>query len=273
MTGAASAALAAVVRRSRPGRIDADGVDVHFHPDALTLGGTPILDSIASARRWSSQFETGTSNGGLTACPGGDRWRWESALFGGAYDGATAAERPLYGGLRRSDDPRGSAPRFGSAHLRLSRAVLDRTTLCFPDSVFEPDAVGTAWEAGAVIDAVAAVVLEDPLDRYIEAHIHGGLELDAVESIVFDPRFGGTEVESAARALGRPITWHPGYVLQVDGLRAHDGYHGLEAVRAAERIALDGLLTPAVLGEALRRGDIASDVAKHVWHLIARFAR
>ncbi|WP_425584256.1 hypothetical protein [Streptosporangium album] len=28
-----------------------------------------------------SQFVTGTGNGGLTAHPGGDRWRWESRIF------------------------------------------------------------------------------------------------------------------------------------------------------------------------------------------------
>jgi hypothetical protein len=33
-----------------------------------------------------SQFETRVSNGGLTAYPGGDRWRWESRIFGAAYD-------------------------------------------------------------------------------------------------------------------------------------------------------------------------------------------
>src|SRR5689334_3856006 len=35
--------------------------------------------------------ETGTSNGGLTAYPGGGRWRWESRMSGGAYDDAPAA--------------------------------------------------------------------------------------------------------------------------------------------------------------------------------------
>jgi hypothetical protein len=50
-------------------------VTLHFHPDRL-VGGAPILERMARVYR--SQFETGVSNGGLTACPGGDRWRWES---------------------------------------------------------------------------------------------------------------------------------------------------------------------------------------------------
>ena len=46
-------------------------VTLQFHPDRL-YGGTPILQALASAGVYRSQFETGTSNGGLTAHPGGD---------------------------------------------------------------------------------------------------------------------------------------------------------------------------------------------------------
>jgi hypothetical protein len=60
-------------------------VTLHFHPDRL-VGGVPILRRMADDGVYRSQFETGTSNGGLTAFPGGDRWRWESRIFGGAYD-------------------------------------------------------------------------------------------------------------------------------------------------------------------------------------------
>jgi hypothetical protein len=62
-----------------------------------------------------SQFETGTSNGGLTAHPGGDRWSWESRIFAGAYDDAPSAERPKYGSLNFPRRATGGAPRFGSA--------------------------------------------------------------------------------------------------------------------------------------------------------------
>ena len=65
------------------------------------------------------------------------------------YDDAPPAERPKYGALDHRRRPNGAAPRFGSAHLRLAPAVLDRTTFCFPDSVFEPTAFGTAVEAAA----------------------------------------------------------------------------------------------------------------------------
>jgi Protein of unknown function (DUF3626) len=73
-------------------------VTLHFHPDRLA-GGRPILQLMAQDGVYRSQFETGTSNGGLTAHPGGDRWRWESRIFAAAYDNGPAADRPKYGSL------------------------------------------------------------------------------------------------------------------------------------------------------------------------------
>lgn len=94
-------------------------VTLNFHPDRL-VHGKPILDAMAEDGVYRSQFVTGTSNGGLTAHPGGDRWRWESRIFDGAYDEAPAQERPVYGALNFRRDPVGGAPRFGSAHFRLA---------------------------------------------------------------------------------------------------------------------------------------------------------
>ena len=72
-----------VSARSTGGRLDPGvRVTLNFHPDRA-LDGVPILVSLATDGVYRSQFETGTSNGGLTAHPGGDRWRWESSIFGG----------------------------------------------------------------------------------------------------------------------------------------------------------------------------------------------
>jgi len=54
------------------------------------VGGATVLEHLARDGVYRSQFETGTSNGGLTAHPGGDRWRWEQRIFGHAYDDAPA---------------------------------------------------------------------------------------------------------------------------------------------------------------------------------------
>lgn len=71
-------------------------VVLHFHPGWPSGGGT-VLDAIVRAGCYRSQWVTGTSNGGLTARPGGDRWRWESQMFDGRYDDARPEDRPVYG--------------------------------------------------------------------------------------------------------------------------------------------------------------------------------
>lgn len=57
-------------------------VTLNFHPDApiaaragITAAGTSMIEALARDGIYRSQFETGTSNGRLTAMPGGDRWR------------------------------------------------------------------------------------------------------------------------------------------------------------------------------------------------------
>jgi hypothetical protein len=75
-------ALAHVALKSSGGPIDPDlRVTLNFHPDRLAMG-VPIMQALGRDRLYRSQFETGTSNGGLTAYHGGDRWSWESRMFG-----------------------------------------------------------------------------------------------------------------------------------------------------------------------------------------------
>ena len=69
---------------------------INFHPDRLLADGRSVARALDQDGVYRSQFETSISNGGLTAYPGGDRDRWERALFAGAYHGpeVRAAERP-----------------------------------------------------------------------------------------------------------------------------------------------------------------------------------
>nr|WP_262418045.1 DUF3626 domain-containing protein [Streptomyces odorifer] len=121
-------------------------VTLNFHPDR-SCRGVPVLRAMAEAGAYRSQFATGTSNGGTTARPGGDRWRWESRLFGGAYDDCPPGERPVYGALNFRHRPVGAAPRFGSSHFRLRPEASARATYCYPDSSTDPAAVATAQRA------------------------------------------------------------------------------------------------------------------------------
>jgi hypothetical protein len=244
-------------------------VAVHFHPDRLHRG-EPILAAIARDGIWRSQFETGTSNGSLSAFHGGDRWNWESRIFGGAYDDTPPSARPKYGALNFRIRPTGGSPRFGSAFLRLAEQTLDRTTFCFPDSVFEPKHFGVASRMSLTSIAQAADC--DLLDDYIEAQIHGPLRLaQDVEAIVLDPCYQGTEIERLASNLSCPTEWHSGFRLSVEVLRCHSQYRGQEYVDLGCALARDGWLTPKLVGDASRTGQYDEQSLKRVWHYVARF--
>ena len=245
-------------------------VTLNFHPDRAAADGRPILRAMAEDGGYRSQFVTGTSNGGLTAFPGGDRWRWEARIFGGAYDGAPASARPVYGALDFRGGALGAAPRFGSAFFRLAAPTLARTTFCYPDSVQEPAHFGVA--AAMPLIAVAEADRQDALDDYIEAQVHGPVLLGRdVEALVLDPCYRGTAVEDAARALPCRLEWHPGVVLTVDELRRHPGYRGQEFVDLGAEIAVDGRLDPALIGAAAATGRHDAQALKRVWHYLARY--
>ncbi|WP_281356630.1 DUF3626 domain-containing protein [Amycolatopsis anabasis] len=270
-SSAAERALAHVAALAGGGPIAPDlRVTLQFHPDRL-VHGVPILTAMARDGVYRSQFETGTSNGGLTAHPGGDRWRWESRLFAGAYDEVAAAERPKYGSLNFRRRAVGGSPRFGSAHLRLTADTLARTTFCYPDSVCEPADFGVAGKASALI-ALAEADDKDPLDDYVEAHVHGPLTLGRdVEAIVLDPCYRGTEVERAAAELGCAVEWHGGFRLSTAELRRHPEFRGPEYVELGLALARDGWLDPRILGDAARTGRHDEQDLKRVWHYVARF--
>ncbi len=244
-------------------------ITIHFHPDRR-VRDTFTLAAIARDGIYRSQFATGTSNGGLTAYPGGDRWCWETRMFGGAYDNADPTDRPVYGSLNFRRRPAGGSPRFGSAYLRLTPATLDRATFCYPDSHLEPSAFGTADAAGVV--ALAAAGDDDLLDDYVEAHVHGPLRLDSdVEALVLDPCYRTSEVESVAAVLPCPVEWHHGFRLSVDELRRYPDYRGPEFVALGAALAVDGQLDARIVGDASRLGHHDEQALKRVWHYVARY--
>nr|WP_145484455.1 MULTISPECIES: DUF3626 domain-containing protein [Streptomyces] len=244
-------------------------ITLNFHPDRLS-GGLPILDPLARDGVHHSQFVTGTSSGGLTAHRGGDRRRWESRIFGGAYDDAEPAERSVYGALDFRRQVVGAAPRFGSSHLRLTAGATARATFCYPDSAAEPADFGAAPAMGLI--ALAEADERDALDDCIESHVHGGVLLTRdVEALVLDASYRGTPVEAAARSLPFPLEWHPGYVLTVDRLRDHADYRGARYTAPGTRLASDGVLTPRHLGDAARTGRHDLQHLKMLWHTLARF--
>ena len=270
--GPVSSALGFVAARSDGGPIDRSlRVTVNFHPDRL-VSGELMIAGLAREGTYRSQFETGTSAGGLTAHPGGDRWEWESRMFGEAYDGAPPSARPKYGALNFRRRPAGGSPRFGSSYLRLAEALLERATFCYPDSVFQPVHFGVAAHMSLI--ALAEADDKDLLDDYIEAHVHGPLVIgEDVEALVLDACYRGTEVEKAARRLACPVEWHPGHRLSVEELRRYPDYRGQEDVELGLSLAVDGYLDPKVIGDAARTGKYDDRQLKRVWHYVAALWR
>lgn len=266
----AQRALRHVEERSAGGPVDPRlRVTLNFHPDRA-YDGLPILARLAADGVYRSQFVTGTSNGGLTARPGGDRWRWESRIFGGAYDDAPPEQRPVYGALDFRRRSTGGAPRFGSAHFRLTPGAVARTTFCYPDSFCEPSDFGVAGRMALI--ALAEADDKDALDDYVEAQVHGPVLLARdVEALVLDACYRNTAVEEQARALPCPLEWHAGFRLSVAELRRHPDYRGPLFMELGTRIAVDGQLDPAIIAAAAATGTHDPQDLKKVWHYLARF--
>lgn len=246
-------------------------VTLNFHPD-IAFGNKVLIELLAQQGFYRSQFETGTSSGGLTAYRGGDRWNWESRIFGCAYDEGHPSLRPKYGALNYRHDPVGGSRRFGSCHLRLAPHVHSRTSFCYPDSHLAPRdfAVGYVEPLIALAESNGAAL--DPwLDNYIEAHVHGPLSIaEDFEAIVLDPSFRDTVIERAAASLGCSVEWHSGFRLSLDCLADCEAFRGEVAANAVARIAEEGVVTPVILWRA-RDGLLDYQTAKWVWHCVARY--
>lgn len=130
-------------------------VTLNFHPYRRLAQGRTVAEGLLADGVYRGQFETGISNGSATAYPGGDRDRWEDAVFGRAYRNVAADERPKYGALALMRHPDGAAPRFGCCYLRLRRALTRRCTFTWGDSHLEPVHVGTADSLGGGLERIA----------------------------------------------------------------------------------------------------------------------
>ncbi len=246
-------------------------ITINFHPDRFTSDNKPILEAMAETGYLQSQFETGTSNGGLTAYPGGDRWRWEQRVFDGAYDAAPNSLRPKYGALNFRNYETGASPRFGSSYFQLKSHLSERTTFCYPDSYFEPEDFAVYTRVSPLI-AKALAAKADLLDDYIEAHIHGAISIkDDIECLVLDPIFRASHIEQQALSLGIPINWHNGYELSIEKMSQYPTYRGQSYIELGKRLAQNGKLNAKIIGSAITEQGYDEQDVKKVWHYLARF--
>jgi Protein of unknown function (DUF3626) len=293
-------------------------VTVNFHPDRRSRSGTTVAAGLLRDGRYHSQWRTGISNGSRSAVPGGDRHRYERDLFGAAYDDSDPIrdELPVYGAFDLLCDQFGGSPRFGSCYLVLRPAVLARTTICVGDSHAAPRDVGTVAGPWCLLAALAEQAATDALfdrrlgvedllrvldgtvfttapgrclDGYLEAQVHGGVELgNDVAAMVFDPCFRGTPVGddlvAAAERFGLALHWHEGSELTVDDVPSD--FRGPTMPGLAKRITgPDSVLTARHIGAAVDqvpfgKPDIAGDPPesdlqqlKYVWHTLLACGR
>jgi hypothetical protein len=171
----------------------------------------------------------------------------------------------------------------------LAPHVAARATFSHGDSVTEPSVVGTADTFGgiraALLDSVrrtgSACGLAAPspgawvaalavpktacgraLDDYVEAQIHGGIDLAAdVTAVVADPSFAGTPVEAALARLAPRLTWHPGFELDPGEFPAD--LRGPLIPPLARR--LGGVLDAAAIGRATGEDP---QLIKYLWHIL-----
>lgn len=246
-------------------------VTINFHPDRYTSDNKPLLEAMADDGCLKSQFETGTSNGGITAYLGGERWLWEKRVFDGAYDNAPNTLRPKYGALNYRNYETGASSRFGSAYFQLKADTLARTTFCYPDSFFEPEDFAVSSRVKALIDKASSSDV-DLLDDYIEAHVHGIISLkDDIECLVLDPIYRTTIIEERAVKLGVPIKWHNGYELSLEEMSRYPDYRGQSFIELAKKLAVNGKINAKILGLAVTEQDYDQQDVKKVWHYLARF--
>jgi hypothetical protein len=188
---------------------------------------------------------------------------------------------------------------------------MDRTTLCVGDSHEGPRDLGTADEPLSILAGLCEQAADgrllgralgvddlrevfskrftgrDParvLDGYVEAQVHGGVELGHdVSSVVLDPSFRSTRIEHhltlAAQRHGFVIEWHEGSELDVGDVPR--GFRGPTMPGLARRVArTDGVLDAAAIGHAARRvaftpprvgGDPPESELqqlKYLWHVL-----
>ncbi|WP_238933387.1 DUF3626 domain-containing protein [Brevibacillus choshinensis] len=304
-------------------------VTLNFHPDRILPGGISVVEGLFAAGSYQSQFETGVTNGSRTAFPGGDRDRWEEKLFGGAYQSSTdrGKERPKYGALNLMNYADGASPRFGSCYIQLRPELLQRCTFTFGDSHTGPEHFGTLDSFDAILAAllhsadtgkealgspnmdVPAVVhqLLTPrtkdfqeanhrvgraLDDYIEAQIHGDIDLRTdVEALFADPSYRDTDMESLLQQLcnryGIELIWHPGFALPVREVPVD--FRGPAMPPLAARVdqqygSSSGVLDAATIGKAAadfsHHPDSWNDWGtpeetwqhlKQIWHVLVRY--
>jgi hypothetical protein len=269
-------------------------VALHFHPDR-PVGPRSVARGLLEDGIYRNQFETGISNGSVSAHPGGARDEWERSLFNGAYqtNDVEPEQRPKYGALDLVQNGDGPAPRFGSCFFVLKPETSTRSTFTFGGSQADPKYRGTSDEFHAILAATLeecftrdfalgvshmrpAQLIErilnlgkplhvptNPsrnLDHFVEAQVHGEVLLGRdVKELVADSSFrnsdAGRDLEAMSTKYEFPLRWHPGFRLRV--VEVPMDFRGSTMPSLAARVAKDGIVDAEAIGRGVR--DLSRD--------------
>lgn len=266
-------------------------VTLHFHPDR-PVGSHTVARGLLEDGIYKSQFETGISNGSVSAHHGGARDAWEHSLFNGAYhvDGVEPAHRPKYGALDLMRNSDGPAPRFGSCFFVLKPEVSARSTFTMGGSEAGPKYLGTIDEFHAIMAALfeecftrdfvlgvgnirpvllmerileLGTALKNPSDRspsrnldyFVEAQVHGEVLLGRdIEKLVVDSSFCDTDIARDLEALSAKYKF-PLQWRQGSRLKTRDvpvDFRGPTMPSLAVRVAKDDIVDAERIGRAVR---------------------
>ncbi|PMD48000.1 hypothetical protein L207DRAFT_506900 [Hyaloscypha variabilis F] len=263
-------------------------VVLHFHPDR-PVGPRTVAEGLLEDGIYKSQFETGISNGSVSAHPGGARAEWERSLFNGAYNDVQPLHRPKYGALDLMRNSDGPAPRFGSCFFVLKPEVSTRSTFTFGGSQADPKYRSTIDELHAILAATFAecfthdsalgvrdirpsqlmeriLAIRTPsqhrdspsrnLDHFVEAQVHGDVKLDRdVLELVADPSFQkceiGRDLEAMSVRYKFPLRWHKGFIMQATNVPRD--FRGPSMPSLALRVAREGVVDAKAIGAAVRQ--------------------
>lgn len=254
-TGEPQSAIDALLPRLR----DHASVTLNFHPDRLAVaGGRTVIEGLLHEGRYRSQSARCT----LT---------WGDSHEGPEHVGTIDAFEPLLAALLEAADASGEA---------LGVSGMDVGTLV--------RSLSSTQRGGA------RGVQGRALDTYIEAQVHGDIDLSAdVDALVVDPSFEGTSTGASLHELcaryGIAFREHPGFVLATQDVP--DDFRGPRMVPLAERVdrcfaLVRGQLDAATVGraaQALQRepeswqdwGTFEESLQhiKQLWHVLVRFGR
>ncbi len=121
-----------------------------------------------------------------------------------------------------------------------------------------------------IANAFAAEV--DLLDDYVEAQVHGSVDLEHdVEALVLDPCYRGTAIERVAGQLPCRLEWHSGFSLSTNELAELPDYRGRDTVDLGFEVAQDTVINARVIGDAANTGRYPEQRLKKLWHCVSRF--